>query len=148
MTKRIYKKTQSINVRKVIRFSGLGLCLVGLLFGLFTLSPLLSWELYLKPAFASSNFASPIPQTTLLTKEMIRSLLTNTTHAFHDDNWLPTQYKVQIQTTSSSYFLSIPKLDITNAIVSTIDTYINSHLINFPGTAIPPDKGNAVVFGH
>lgn len=141
----IYKKTKRINVRKVARFSGLGLILLGLLFALYTLSPLLSWQLYLKPAFANTNFASPIPQTTVLTKDTLASLLQN---SFQRD-WLPTVYQnAQVGATVTNYTLTIPELDITNADVSTVDTDIGSHLIHFPGTVMPPGKGNAVIFGH
>ena len=56
--------------------------------------------------------------------------------------------EVQIATGISYYDLSIPKLHIENAVVSTTDTDLSSHLVNFPGTAVPPAKGTSAVFGH
>ncbi|MBI3070309.1 MAG: sortase, partial [Candidatus Levybacteria bacterium] len=48
----------------------------------------------------------------------------------------------------SSYALSIPKLKIKNATVSTVGYELDKYLVNYPGTAIPSDNGNAVVYGH
>ena len=47
-----------------------------------------------------------------------------------------------------NYTLSIPKLKLNNLSVSTVDNDLAKHLVNFQGTAIPADKGNAVIFGH
>jgi len=81
-----------------------------------------------------------------MTKDTLRSLLEN---SFHNGNWLPSVYDgAQVTSTITSYSLSIPKLTINEATVSTIDTKIDQHLVQFPGTALPPHKGNAVVFGH
>jgi sortase A len=44
--------------------------------------------------------------------------------------------------------MSIPKLNIKDALVSAVDDDLAVHLVNLGGTALPPDKGNAVVFGH
>lgn len=142
----IYTKAKRKNFRKPLRFMGLGLALLGLLFGLYTLSPLISWELYLKPAFASNRFASPIPQRTIMTPDMITSLLHN---SFYGGDWLPPVYKnSDIHSSVTTYRITIPRLKIENADVSTVDTDVNSHLVHFPGTAMPPTTGNGVIFGH
>lgn len=142
----IYTKAKTRNLRKPLRFVGLGLIFLGLLFGLYAFFPLISWELYLRPAFANSDFASPIPHTTIMTKDTIQSLLTS---SLHGSDWLPAYYQeANVGGTITHYSLSIPKLKIENAEVSAIDTDLNSHLVNFPGTALPPSKGNAVIFGH
>lgn len=153
---KVYIKKDTRKIRKIIRLSGLCLSLSGLLFGIYFFFPLISWKLYLEPVFASQTFATPIPKTTIITKDYMQSLWLNTARSVqalygaNSQNWLPSpRYKdAQITTQLSYYFLSIPKLNIENAVVSTIDTDLSSHLINFPGTAIPPGKGNAAVFGH
>ena len=125
------------------------------LLGLYVFFPILSWELYLKPVFASSSYASPIPKNSIVTKNFLRSLVNNTTNAIsgidYDDasNWLPPSYK-QITTSQQVpvYFITIPKLNIENATVSTTDTNLSEHLVHYPGTAIPPNKGTGVIFGH
>lgn len=145
MAAHIYKQTKRINLRKPLRFVGLALIIAGLLFGLYTISPLFFWELYLKPAFASNTFASPIPHSTVLATDTLRSLWATSLKGGY---WLPTYNGSKIDSNITSYSLTIPKLKITNATVSTIDTDVNNHLVHFPGTAIAPDKGSAVVFGH
>lgn len=154
---RYYIKKDTRRLRKIVRWAGLCLSLTGVFFGIYLFFPLISLKLYLDPAFASQTFVTPIPKTTIITKDYIQSLWLNTSRSLqglydkNTQNWLPPtpQYKqLQIATQLSYYFLSIPKLNIQNATVSTIDTDIGSHLVNFPGTAIPPSKGNAAVFGH
>lgn len=149
----IYKKAKQRNIRKIIRFFGLGIFLSGILFGLYVFFPLLSWEIYIRPAFANQSFAAPIPKTTIVTTEYIQNIIKNSTSSFQTINyqnqdWLPSYTEASVEEQRSSYTISIPKLQITNAIVSTIDNRLNEHLVHFPGTAIPPAKGNAAIFGH
>src|SRR5260370_23564446 len=155
MNNYIYTKTKRRELRKVVRFSGLGMAVTGFLFASYIFFPLLSWELYLKPVFAAQSFASPIPATTIITKDYIRTLLRSTANAFsgvdysNAQNWVPATYKeVAVNPQIASYFISIPKLSIENAIVSTVDDNLDFHLVHFPGTAIPPAKGTAAIFGH
>jgi len=145
----VYKKHDRKKTKRIIRFTGLLLLIAGIVLGMYTLLPLVSWELYLKPAFASNTFASPIPQTTIMTKDTIKSLLSATAHSLEGSDWLPAVYNTsQVKENLSAYSLSLPRLHIQNATVSTVDTDLNHHLVNFPGTALPPNKGNAVIFGH
>ncbi len=142
-------------MRKVVRFSGLFASLTGLVLGMYTFFPLISYELYIKPAFASQNFAAPIPQKTILTEDYIQSLFKNTATSLRSlggnnaQGWMPTTYKeMEIASQLSNYFISIPKLGITNANVSTIDNNVDEHLVHFAGTNLPPNQGNAAIFGH
>lgn len=137
----------------MLRLGGLGISLTGILFSLYFFFPLISWELYVKPVFASQAFASPIPKTSVMTQDYIRSLWQNTTKTLGGtgEGWMPTSstYKeVDVTPQISYYYMSIPKLHIENALISTVDVDVNSHLVHFPGTAIPPAKGNAAIFGH
>jgi len=142
-----------------MRLSGLFVAVAGLALAGYTFFPLISYEVYIQPAFASQTFASPIPQTTIITQDSIKSLLQNTADQLshlgnsNDNSWLPptsaNQYKeVGVTEQLSNYYISIPRLEIDNAYVSTIDNNVNLHLVHFPGTALPPNTGNAVIFGH
>ncbi len=155
MSNPVYKKTKKKNVKKMIRFLGLSISLSGLFIGLYIFFPLLSWEIYLSPEFSTKSYASPIPNNTIITKDYLHNLITNTTNTLsgvdynNASNWLPPTYKDAVVAENlSSYFVSIPKLKIENAIVSTVDTDLSSHLVHFPGTAIPPNKGTSAIFGH
>jgi sortase A len=48
----------------------------------------------------------------------------------------------------SYYNISIPKLRIDNAVVAIGGDDLSKHLIQYPGTALPGKRGNAVIFGH
>ncbi|MEK7526769.1 MAG: sortase, partial [Patescibacteria group bacterium] len=48
----------------------------------------------------------------------------------------------------SFYTLSIPALKIENASVAIGGEDLAEYLIQYPGTAMPGKRGNAVVFGH
>lgn len=155
MSNQIYKKEKKRNIKKIIRRSGLSLSIIGVLVGLYIFFPLLSWEFYLKPVFASSSYTSPIPKNTIITQDYLKNILASTADSIsgvdynNATNWVPSKYQnVSSEKSSSSYFISIPKLEIENAIVSTIDTDLEKHLVHFPGTAVPPEKGSAAIFGH
>lgn len=81
-----------------------------------------------------------------MTKATIQSLLTS---SLRGDDWLPDFYQETNNGSKTTHYkLSIPKVKIETAEVSAIDTDLNAHLVHFPGTALPPNKGNAVIFGH
>ena len=46
------------------------------------------------------------------------------------------------------YTISIPKLKITDAQVAIGGEDLSSHLIQYPGTALPGKRGNSAIFGH
>ena len=49
---------------------------------------------------------------------------------------------------STTYKISIPRLGIKNASVSIGGEDLSESLIQYPGTAVPGQIGNAVIFGH
>ncbi len=53
-----------------------------------------------------------------------------------------------IDSNNSTYYLSIPKLKITDAIVTMGSMDLTKSLIQYPQTALPGQLGNTVVFGH
>jgi sortase A len=63
-------------------------------------------------------------------------------------NWLPTNASNGINNRGEYYSLSIPQLEISNAIVRVGGEDLSRSLIQYGGTAYPGDYGNAVVFGH
>lgn len=157
MSNYYYRKKRKINVKFYVRILSSMLFFVGLILTAYTFFPLISWQLYFAPAFASEDIASPIPRTTVLNASTIKSLLSSTDSLLsgidytNAKNWFP-NFKPEKNKENidkiSSYSLSIPSLGIKNAIVATQDTDLGIHLVNYPGTALPPQKGNAVVFGH
>lgn len=155
MTKAIYTKRNGRNIKKKFRLLGLSVSVLGFVVGLYVFFPLLSWELYLKPVFASASFATPIPKNTVVTKNYLKSLISSTANTLSGTdynnaaNWVPESNKDnKTSSPTTSYSISIPKLKIEGAYVSTVDTDLTAHLVHFPGTAIPPARGTAAIFGH
>ena len=64
-------------------------------------------------------------------------------------NWFPTAPLPVIKPNKiTHYSLSIPKLKIKDAVVSIGSQEIKKTLIQYPGTALPGEYGNTVIFGH
>ncbi len=151
-----YIKRPKKNIRHQVRLFALCTAFTGLVVASYIFFPLLSWKAYFVPVFAAQDIASPIPKTTI-TDTTLKSLVLEASHVFsgtdytNAENWFPT-YNVNKNGTktldASSYNVSIPKLAITNSVVSTVDYDLAKHLVHFSGTAFPPTNGNAVIFGH
>lgn len=102
----------------------------------------------------------PIASYEALSKDKFTSLLSplvekNTTKLEDYDytkasNWFIGGAKKQdFELSKVSYYnLSIPKLKIDNAVVAIGGDDLSKHLIQYPGTALPGKRGNAVIFGH
>lgn len=151
-----YYYTKSHNKNRVFRITSFVLMAGSILGILYVFSPLILWQLYFAPVFASNSFAAPIPKTTVLSTTSIKGLLAMSANALtqvdytNADNWFPSFKPSSSGKTPeiTSYTLAIPKLRIENATVSTIDHDLSKHLVNYLGTAIPPQNGTAVIFGH
>lgn len=127
-------------------------------FGIFVMAyiffPVISFQIFISPALSLVPLAIPIPQTKLLTPSVIRQLITSQTSLLsntdytHASSWFPNYVVPLGKPRISFYQLSIPRLSIKRANVSAVDDDLASHLVNFQGTCVPPDKGNCVIFGH
>lgn len=155
MTKYSYRKTKKRNLKKILRIFSLIIFIFGLSLSIYVLFPLFLWQVYFSPVFASGELLAPIPKTTIATPSNLKSLLSSASDNLRGvdysnaQNWFPS-FKPDKKTSPrvSSYNISIPKLNVKDANVSTIDNLLDNHLVNYQGTAIPPDKGNAVIYGH
>jgi sortase A len=140
--------------RKIFKIAGLGFVLIGMSFFLYFFFPVLSYQLFLANVFESSQIEVPIPKYLVVNKNnnLVGSLATagvvSLTSDFTDArNWYPgllpeAAHRVE------SYLISIPRLKITDAKVSTQDYDLDRHLVQYLGTSIPGEKGTAVIFGH
>jgi sortase A len=155
MGKIYYKKTNKSERKKVLRIISLGLFLSGLLMVLYIFLPLISWQIYFAPAFANQNIEAPIPTNNVLSSATIASLVDQASGVLsgvdyeNAQNWFP-KFKYQDGSLPQIeyYTISIPKLNLKDLVVSTDNTLLFKNLVNYLGTATPPNKGNAVVFGH
>ncbi|HSD98512.1 MAG TPA: sortase [Patescibacteria group bacterium] len=148
------QKTVLLHPQLVLRILGFLLFIIGVSTVVYVFSPLIIWQFTLAPAIADSDITAPIPNRTLLTPSLIKSLVAssfqNVSGVDYTDatNWFPSYHASALAPKVDSYFLTIPKLGIVNALVSTVDNNLANHLVSLSGTSIPPDKGNTVIFGH
>lgn len=153
MKKIYYKKAVPRNNKRIARLTGLGLIGSGLLLVLYIFYPILSWSVFYAPLFAAQNIVSPIPNLAYASvKNVATQVLADTNQVDYTNakNWFPA-YAVtrkSIGTRPTYYTISIPKIRIQNALVSTKDNDLSIHMVNYGGTAIPTENGTAVVFGH
>ncbi|MFC1711943.1 sortase [Patescibacteria group bacterium] len=65
------------------------------------------------------------------------------------NNWFPSVSMPRVNPTKiTHYTISIPKLDIEEAVVTIGGVEVKKTLIHYAGTAIPGEYGNTVIFGH
>lgn len=64
-------------------------------------------------------------------------------------NWFPTAPLPRVKESKiTHYSISIPKLKIKDAVVTIGGREVKKTLIHYPGTALPGEYGNTVIFGH
>lgn len=148
MGKYYYKKNAKPNLKKYLRLTSGFLLLIGISIILYALFPIISWQIYFQPIFASQDITLSIPRANIveLTKNSI-----DTTDYTKAENWFRNfnpNSNQKNQADIPSYVISVPKIKIEQAIVSTVDTDLEKHLINYQGTGIPGKNGNAVILGH
>jgi len=61
--------------------------------------------------------------------------------------WYPTKPQEHINE-AATYFISIPKLKIKDALVIVAGDSLEKSLIHYGGTSMPGEYGNTVIFGH
>jgi sortase A len=131
------------------RFIGIGSAICGLLVLAYVMLPIISYRLSDGTQF--NDYLSPVPdgsQAFDQTSEVLASEGVDYTKA---SNWFEAP-KDDFDSADISkvrfYNLSIPKLGIKGATVAIGGEDLEESLIQYPGTALPGKKGNAVIFGH
>lgn len=153
MAKYYYKKS-SVNLKRLIKSLGILLIFGGLILSVYSLAPIISWQIYFSSAFAQNNIQAPIPRITVLDPSQIANLIKQAKNNITVDytnaaNWYPNYNpKGNRKLDVPMYSIYIPKLNLENVEVTTTDYDLTKHAVNYQGTAIPPENGNSVIFGH
>jgi sortase A len=94
-----------------------------------------------------SNLVSPITETEGKVQGTTTAGKLDYTRA---SNWFPGGASKEdfISSKVNYYTISIPKLKIDKATVAIGGEDLSQSLIQYPGTALPGRRGNAVIFGH
>ncbi len=151
-----------------VAFLGVGMYLVG-----SAVFPILLGSVSSKDWFGGSTLAAPIPQEQIMdvtplvitqvpqvqARESDGSPVYSGPEILDEDldytnlsNWfsesLPQLAEVSSDEVGQTYVLDIPKLNISNAVVTIGGLNLDKSLIAYPGTASPGDLGAPVIFGH
>ena len=146
MGKYYYKKSGKNKLKIYLRLISVFLFVIGVLLLSYVLFPVISWQIYFQPAFASQNITPSIPRASIV--DLVRNSVDATDYT-RAENWFPNfNPSSNNDVDTATYTISIPKINIDNAEVSTVDTDLTKHLVNYQGTSIPGKNGNAVIFGH
>ena len=95
------------------------------------------------PALASSKIQTPIPRSAVVNSSEIGSLISQAGNLLSGVDYQMPKIGSRLTHHQKSakipyYTISIPKLKINNATVSTRDNNLAIHLVNYQGTAVPP----------
>jgi len=146
-----YKYQQKRNFKLFGKILSLLVIFIGVGFFAYTFFPLISWQIYFAPAFASQKIDTPIPQHSVINPTSVTSLITTATNRVSGDytnayNWYPGYEKDE--SFQVDYTISIPKIGIENAEVTNKDADLTRHLVQYNSDTYPPKMGNTVIFGH
>lgn len=122
---------------------------IGMLFLVFW--PMLSWQLSRAEFAPESKIIRPLannPQKPLQDSSVLAKSGEEDSDMTKASNWFPSSMQKTTSEKVKQYTISIPKLKIENALVLVGGEDLTKSLIDYGGTAIPGEYGNAVIFGH
>ncbi len=120
--------------------------------------PIASYYLFTVPAFSQNNLNEVVPKIIVQAKEapplasndLEQPTIINRELDYTNlSNWFPTLSIPEVdESKSPEYIIDIPSLDIQNARVKLGGSNLDKSLIQYPGTAMPGQVGEPVIFGH
>jgi len=134
--------------KTLLRISAIISGVSGLVILIGVIYPILSYD-----STYSKNYTkmiSPLADT----KGQIQGVLSGSATGVNDDtmasSWFAGGAQVEdfTATKATYYTISVPKLKIDSAKVAIGGEDLSKSLIQYPGTALPGKRGNAVIFGH
>ncbi len=132
--------------KRATRTLSLGMVVIGLLFLLNASWPIISYELFASSSFKRNDLISPIIDSGRVLGASIQGNNFDSTNAnswFVGNTSLPS-----VESKVRYYNISVPKLKIKNAVVEIAGENLKQNLVQYKGTALPGQIGNAVIFGH
>jgi sortase A len=133
------KKTKvKKNHRRLGIYISTGCFLTGLIFLYNAFGPILSYEI--QSRYFSRQILSPL---------VVEGESDTVVDYSQPKNWFPATYHLSENSDKiTQYQLSIPKLKINDALVQVGGDDLMKGLVQYPGTALPGQYGNTVIFGH
>jgi len=152
-----YQKTQYSLKKKAVNYISYITLTVGALLLFWSFYPVISFEIY-SQIFLKNKLVAPIASSETASSVVYANSVWGDTNNFSNNLrdftqaslWFPTktQSKPTEKVSVSEYYLSIPKLNINNALVKTQGEDLAKSLIHFLPTSVPGENGNVAIFGH
>ena len=153
----IYKKEYYSQKKRIIHYSSYVSLILGSLLLFWSFYPVISFEIYSR-IFIQQQINSPIPRSQLVSSlQQANSVLgsynvfSNNLRDFTQVNlWFPTkpQTTQDVKLKIENYSLSIPKLNIKEALVIVGGDDLKKSLVHYLPQSLPGEYGNVVIFGH
>ncbi len=129
------------------RFFFVFISLVGLSSMVFALGPIVYWQLKTLPKLLYKIEGFPVPQEKVLSakftlSENIQVARDTDGFSFFTTNYIPEGKRPK------EFSLSVPKLEIENALAKVDSIKFDKSLSHFPGSPLPGEVGNSFVTGH
>ncbi len=134
--------------KTILRFAALISGISGVVILVGVIYPIVSYNSIYSKNY--TNLVSPVSDTA----SKVQGVITNTTNGNTDYTQASTWFvgganKTDFSASKVGYYtVSIPRLKIKDAIVAIGGEDLSHHVIQYPGTALPGKRGNAVLFGH
>lgn len=145
--KKASKSSPKANRKKILVASFLT---IGLIFFGFAFIPIIKFQLQystqLKQIIDPLSAKSYHQSTNIL--GYVSTDYTQLSNWFINDTNIDNLSDQLINSNQSTYFLTIPKLNIKDALVTLGSMDLKKSLIQYPQTALPGQLGNTVIFGH
>lgn len=128
-------------MKKTQRIAGISLAFLGVAIFIYVLFPIIGYEYQ---GLHNDKFLSPVAESDIYVFSQSENYqdLTKASNWFEGDD-------VNFQQSEIKYYsISIPSLEIERATVAIGGENLDESLIQYPGTALPGKRGNAVIFGH
>lgn len=150
MTKHYYKNS-GLSSKSYIRILSLLFSFVGIIIFLYVAFPLISYQIYFAPIFHEQKVEIPIPKSVYAGSGNVGSLLSSVGKSLTVDytnakNWYPALSFEGLN--NLNYLISIPKINVAEAKVSSADTNLTEHMVQYNKDTAPGRMGNTVIFGH
>lgn len=131
-----------MNLKKIKKFCAVIIGISGLVILISTLYPILSYEW-------EAGMKYPVLISPLMDEQTASFKFEDKDYTKLSQWFEGREEKMEIINDTTQFFtLSIPKLSIDNAIVKVGGEELSGSLIQYPGTALPGNIGNSVIFGH
>lgn len=129
--------------KNISRYTALILVLFGLFLVLNASVPIIQYEIFSFSQLSPTELLSPVP------KPIVAAGTTETYNLTRASNWfIGTPDLPDVQSKVKYYNISVPRLKIEDATVEIGGEDLEEALIHYPGTSLPGQLGNAVIFGH